>query len=340
MSTPAVSVLMPCRDAASTLEAAITSLVGQSLSDFELVVVDDGSGDATAEQLAAWAQRDRRLRLLRIEARGIIPALNAGLQACRAQIIARMDADDIAEPNRLQAQFEMLRARPDLAAVGCLVAGYPPERLAEGFRLYIEWQNRLTEPEAIAREMFIESPLVHSSMSIRREWLERLGGYQERGWPEDYDLWLRMHIAGARFAKVPVVLLYWRDRPDRLTRTDPRYSVENFLRAKAHYLVRGPLGGRDAVVVWGAGQMGRRLAKHLQREGAPLAAFVDIDPHKVGRKRRGCPIVAPESLPEVWRRYRRPALLACVGSRGARQLIREQLEAGGLSEGEDWWAAA
>lgn len=331
---------MPCRDAASTLEAAISSIVAQSLSDFELIAVDDGSSDGTREQLKAWAERDSRLRLLRIEARGIIPALNAGLGVCRAPVIARMDADDIAEPNRLRSQLDLLSARPELAAVGCLVAGYPPAELAEGFRLYIEWQNRLTEPEAIAREIFIESPLVHSSVSVRREWLERVGGYQERGWAEDYDLWLRMHIAGARFAKVAAVLLHWRDHPLRLTRTDSRYSVENFLRAKSHYLMQGPLQGRDAVIVWGAGQMGRRLAKHLQRDGAPLSAFVDIDPRKIGRERRGRPIVAPSALPDLWGHHQRPVVLACVGSRGARQLIREQLEAAGLREGSDWWAAA
>jgi glycosyltransferase involved in cell wall biosynthesis len=340
MRAPALSVLLPCRDAAATLDEALASLFRQTLADFEVVAVDDGSSDGTAERLSAWVAREPRMRLQRIEPHGIIAALNAGLAACQAPIVARMDADDLAEPDRLQQQLDLLRVRPDLAAVGCLVAGYPPDRLAEGFRLYIEWQNRLVEPEAIAREIFIESPLVHSSMVIRREWLERVGGYQERGWAEDYDLWLRMHMTGARFAKVPAVLLHWRDHPQRLTRTDPRYSVENFLRAKSHYLLQGPLRERDAVVVWGAGQMGRRLAKHLQRGGAPLKAFIDIDPRKLGRERRGCPIVSPDALPEIWKQHRHPVLLACVGSRGARQLIRGRLQAAGLHEGSDWWAAA
>jgi NADH/NAD ratio-sensing transcriptional regulator Rex len=149
-----------------------------------------------------------------------------------------------------------------------------------------------------------------------------------------------MHIAGAHFAKVPAVLLHWRDHPRRLTRTDSRYSVENFLRAKSHYLLQGPLRERDAVFLWGAGQMGRRLAKHLERAGAPLKAFIDIDPRKIGRERRGCPIVAPEALLELWQQHRHPVLLACVGSRGARELIRQQLRAAGLREGADWWAAA
>jgi glycosyltransferase involved in cell wall biosynthesis len=340
MNPPAVSILMPCRDAAATLDEALASLCGQTLADFELIAVDDGSTDGTAERLAEWARCEPRLQVLHIEPRGIIAALNAGLESCRAQLIGRMDADDICEPDRWESQRSWLQMHPEIGVVSSLVEGYPPEGLAEGFRLYIEWQNGLLTPESIAREIFVESPLVHSSVLMRRKPLEAVGGYQEHGWAEDYDLWLRMYLSGVRFAKVPRVLLHWRDHPGRLTRTDARYAVENFLRAKAHYLSQGPLRDRDAVIVWGAGQMGRRLSKHLQRAGAPLAAFVDIDHRKIGRERRGRPIVGPEAIPALWRTWANPVLLACVGSRGARTLIREQLLAIGLREASDWWAVA
>ena len=132
----------------------------------------------------------------------------------------------------------------------------------------------------------------------------------------------------------------WRERPDRLTRTDGRYSLENFLRAKAYYLARGPLVGRDAVIVWGAGMMGRRLAKLLARQCVPLVAFVDIDPHKIGRTRRCLPIISPEELLAWWGRYTNPAVLAAVGARGARPLIRHRLNQMGLCEGVHWWGGA
>lgn len=331
---------MPCRDAAATLEEALGSILSQTFGDFEVVAVDDGSQDETPRLLQAWAQRDPRVRPLLRPRRGIVAALSEGLAACRAPLIARMDADDRVHPERLARQVAFLEAHPEVAVVGCLVQAFPPETVREGFRIYLEWQNGLVTPEDIAREMFIESPLAHPSVIMRRDWLARVGGYQDHGWPEDYDLFLRLHLAGARFAKVPQVLLWWRERPDRLTRTDSRYSVENFLRAKAHYLARGPLTDRDAVLVWGAGQMGRRLSKHLLRQGVPLAAFVDIDPAKIGRTRRGRPIIPPADLPAWWRRYRKPAVLAAVGSRGARALIREQLTAMGLVEGQDWLAVA
>ncbi len=337
---PAVSVLMPCYNAAATLDEAVASILSQTLAHLELVAVDDGSTDETAARLEAWAAQDSRVRLIRQEHRGIVGALCTGLDGCRAPIIARMDADDRSLPERLARQVDYLERHPEIAVVGCRVAGFPAGQVREGFQVYLDWMNSLITPEDIARQIWVESPLAHPSVVMRREWVERVGGYQDHGWPEDYDLWLRLHLAGAKLGKVEDVLLEWREHHGRLTRTDSRYSVENFLRLKAHYLMQGPLQGRRSVIVWGAGQMGRRLSKHLMRQGAPLAAFVDIDPAKVGRRRRGLPVVAPDGLPTLWRTLPRPVVLAAVGARGARVLIREQLTAMGLLEGQDWWAVA
>jgi FlaA1/EpsC-like NDP-sugar epimerase len=149
-----------------------------------------------------------------------------------------------------------------------------------------------------------------------------------------------MYLAGGHFAKIPRVLLEWREHPGRLTHTDSRYSVKNFLRAKAHYLIQGPLRGRDSVIIWGAGMTGRRLSKHLARGEAPITAFVDIDPAKIGSTRRGKPIISPDELMNWWEKAKHPILLAAVRARKARPLIRAQLADFGLVEGEDWWAAA
>ena len=116
--------------------------------------------------------------------------------------------------------------------------------------------------------------------------------------------------------------------------------MEAFLKAKAHYLCLGPLENRDAVVIWGSGQMGKRLSKHLLRDGAPVKAFIDIDPEKAGRTRRGKPIYSPGDLADLLAGYQTPAVLAAVSSRGARQKIKEYLDEMGLREGEDWWGVA
>lgn len=335
-----VSVLMPCYNTAGTLRQALESLAQQTFADFELIAVNDGSTDGTLEILQDWASGDKRLRLIGQDHEGIVGALNAGLKACQAAYIARMDADDLSHPERLARQVAFLEEHPETAVVGCRVRGYPPGEVREGFSIYLNWQNSLLTDDDIRREMFVESPLAHPSVMMRKNWLMQVGGYQERGWPEDYDLWLRLYQAEAGFAKLPEVLLDWREHEQRLTRQDSRYSLENFLRVKAHYLLRGPLLARESVLIWGAGMIGRRLSKHLQRQGAPLSAFVDVDPGKIGRTSRGLPILPPEDLPVWWQKSTKSVVLSAVGARGARQLIREQLTRFGLEEGRDWWCVA
>jgi glycosyltransferase involved in cell wall biosynthesis len=339
-TSPRISVLLPCRNASATLDEAVDSILQQSVVDLEIVAVDDDSEDGTAEQLEGWARRDRRVRVLRCPHRGLIESLNAGLAACRAPLIARMDADDRSHPERLAAQAALLAEQPDLAAVGCLVEAFPLQEVGPGLALYLDWQNSLITPEAIAREIYVESPLVHPSVMMRAEWILRVGGYQDHGWPEDYDLWLRLHAAGGRFAKVPRTLFAWREHAGRLTHGDPRYAIDRFLSAKVFYLSRGPLLGRQSVIVWGAGIVGKRLSRLLLAEGVPLVAFVDIDPAKIGRTRRGLPVIGPGKFLTWWRRSPQPVLLAAVGARGARGLVRQQIDELGLVEGKDWWAVA
>jgi len=335
-----VSVLMPCYNAADTLTSTLESLTRQTLTDYELIAVDDGSTDGTLDLIQKRAAGDARIHLVSQDHGGIVKALNAGIGKCQSGYIARIDADDHAHPDRLAKQVSFLDQHPDIAIVSCQVRGFPLENLRQGFEVYLDWQNSLLTDDDIRREIFVESPMAHPSVVVRKDWLLEVGAYQERGWPEDYDLWLRLYLAGARFAKLPEVLLEWREHEARLTRQDSRYSLENFLRLKAHYLVQGPLRGRESVLIWGAGMMGRRLSKHLLRAGAPLSAFVDVDPGKIGRTRRDLPILSHEQLPGWWGSSANPVVLASVGARGARQLIREQLIRYGLQEGVDWWCVA
>jgi glycosyltransferase involved in cell wall biosynthesis len=337
---PAVSILMPCFNAASTLDEALESMAAQSFPDFEIIAVDDGSSDETPILLEQWASKDRRIVVLRQSHSGIIQALNMGLSACRSNYIARMDADDLSHPERLEKQVELLDTNPEIAVVGCLVRGFPSDDVREGFLIYIEWLNSLIEDKDIRREIFIESPLAHPSVMFRKDQLVKVGGYQEHGWPEDYDLFLRLYLNDVKFTKVPEVLLDWRENSERLTRQDSRYSLENFLRVKSHYLARGPLFHRDGIFIWGAGMMGRRLGKQLERTGCEIAAYIDIDPKKIGKTRRGRPVLALRELLDWWVKFSNPVLLSAVGARGARPLIRKQLNQMGLVEGVDWWCAA
>ena len=302
--------------------------------------MDDGSRDETAEILGTWAERDARVRVRSQPALGIVAALNAGLRAARAPLVARMDADDEMHPERLGAQAERLAAEPGLALVGCLVESFRDGGLLDGYRLYTEWLNGLVEPAEIAREAFIECPVPHPTWMLCRDVVLGLGGYRERGWPEDLDLLYRLFAAGHGVAKVPRQLHRWRDHDARLSRVDPRYGRESFARAKAHWI--GRLHPMPAAVVWGAGRTGRRFVRLLADEGLTTDALIDIRPERIGTRWRGIPIVSPASLAErtpAWRE-RGLRVLAAVASRGARPEIRHALVDAGLAEGEDFWMVA
>jgi glycosyltransferase involved in cell wall biosynthesis len=331
---------MPVYNAAETLPAVLESIRIQTYGDFEIVAVDDGSDDASRDILLDWARRDGRLRPVTKTHRGLISTLNAGLNMCQGEFVARMDSDDLMHPERLMKQVALMDSNPEVSVAGCLVKTFARGQVGEGMQVYEAWLNGLVLHEDICRDIFIESPIVHPSAIVRREEILKLGGYQEKGWPEDYDLWLRYHTAGKRFEKVPEVLLYWREHEHRITHNLSRYSVENFLRAKAHYLAYGPLKQRDSLIVWGSGKTGRRLSKHLIRDGYIPEAFIDIQPRKIGSTLRRVPIIAPLDLPGIWGRLKKPLLVVAVASRGARALIREELERQHLSEGKDFICAA
>ncbi|MBI4545416.1 MAG: glycosyltransferase, partial [Gemmatimonadetes bacterium] len=212
---PRVSVLLPCHNAVEHLSQAIASLEAQIFRDFEVLAVDDGSMDGTFNLLFDWAQRDGRVRVLRTQWRGLVPALASALSIARAELVARMDADDVADPMRLERQVELLAQRPDIAACGTGIRYFPDALVRDGARRYEQWLNALSEPDDIARDIFVECPLAHPTLLIRRAALLAAGGYRDMGWPEDYDLVLRLWAAGCRLANVPQVLHHWRERPDR-----------------------------------------------------------------------------------------------------------------------------
>jgi cellulose synthase/poly-beta-1,6-N-acetylglucosamine synthase-like glycosyltransferase len=333
-----VSILLPVRDAESTIAECLASLAAQTLADHEVIVVEDGSTDGTAEVLAAAARADSRVRVLSTPPRGLVSALNAGLEDVRAPLVARMDADDVADPRRLELQVRALAGDPTLTAVGSRVrlVGAPPGGNA-GMRAYVAWQNGLLDHDAIARELFVESPLVHPSVTMRTGPLRALGGYRETGGPEDYDLWLRAAAAGWRFAKRPEALLDWRDGPSRLTRTDPRYAADRFRGAKLDALAAGLLPAVRPVVIWGAGPIGKAWSRDLRARGRRLAAFVEVDPGKIGQTIHGAPVV---DLAGAARLDPDALHLGAVGDAEARARIREAAARLGLADGRDFVAVA
>jgi cellulose synthase/poly-beta-1,6-N-acetylglucosamine synthase-like glycosyltransferase len=248
-----------------------------------------------------------------------------------------MDADDVCHPERIERQVALLDAQPDLSLVGCQVSIRRPDGdLGEGYARYQEWLNACLSPEQIARERFIESPLPHPSVVMRREALEAAGGYHDVPWAEDYDLWLRMIAAGRRLAKVPAILLEWEDGESRLSRRDERYSLESFQRCKAHHLARIARIRGHGTVIWGGGPIGKRMARFLQREGITIHRFVDINPRRIGRRIGGIDVCSADDIGDLGDAVH----LAAVGQPGRRDEVRRCLLALGGVEGQDFLCVA
>ncbi|HSN90320.1 MAG TPA: glycosyltransferase [Anaeromyxobacteraceae bacterium] len=333
---PRVAVLLPARNAAATVRAAAASILRQTERDLALVCVDDGSSDGTGEVLSRFAERDGRVRVVAGPGQGIARALNHGLGACDAEVVARMDADDVAHPERLALQLEALSRDPSLAAVGSRVRLFPRSAVRAGMIRYAAWLNGLVAPDLVLRDLLVESPLVHPAAAVRRGALEAAGGWRDGPFPEDYDLWLRLTERGGRLSNVDRRLLDWRESAGRLTRTDPRYELARHMDLKAAFLARGPLAGHGEVAIWGAGETGRAFADALAPHRIAPALFVDVDPRKIGRTVRGAPVVG---VGDVGRARGLPLLVA-VGAAGARDLIRAELGRAGFVEVRDFRCVA
>jgi glycosyltransferase involved in cell wall biosynthesis len=330
---PRISVLLPAYNAAPTIAPCLASLSRQTARDWECVVVDDGSTDGTADIARGYASRDPRIRVVSIPHGGIVTALNHGLSHCTAPLIARMDADDVMHRERLEAQARLLEEDPSLAAVGCHVRLFPRQAMSARMREYEAWLNGLRTADDVRLDAFIECPVAHPTLMMRREALG--DGYADCGWPEDYDLVLRTLVRGLRIGVVPRRLLVWRDGPVRLSRTDPRYGLERFTACRAHYLAQSFLRG-ERYVLWGYGATGRALHRALAALGRRPTHIVEVKRTRIGQRIHGAEVVPIEAL----ERLRGLPVVVSVARAGPRAEIREAMARMGFVEGRDFVCAA
>jgi glycosyltransferase involved in cell wall biosynthesis len=290
-----ISILLPVWNAEATLSACLRSVIRQRGIDWECILVDDGSTDRSLEIARDYADRDPRIHLHSRPHAGLVPTLGAGIALCRAPIIARMDADDWMHRDRLRLQARTLEEHPELEAVGCFARSFPRRELRAGRRRYEDWLHSLKDPETIWRERFIECPIAHPTLAIRRPRLLELG-YRDRHWPEDYDLLLRLLRKGPCVGIVPRRLLGWREGPKRLSRVDPRYAIDRFTACRAWHLHRDFLAAASHYILWGHGRTGRRLRRELATLGHLPAAIVDVHPRRIGNEIGGVRVIPPSEL--------------------------------------------
>jgi glycosyltransferase involved in cell wall biosynthesis len=260
-------VICTARDAAATIDRALGSVLAQTLADLELIVVDDGSNDATPARVGALVTADRRVRLIRTAGVGRGRALNLALAEVRHELVANIDADDEWHPEHLARTAGALRLRPAFAILGtaCL-------QLQGAARAAWPDLPHAADVVEVTRLLTQGNPIFHSSVVMRRDVVRMVGGYREELASNfDYDLWVRLAGAGHRLGRLPLILAVKRIHPNQafLYGRRLRYlSTSAGIQARA---IRALGGGRQDMAriplrfLWGLLPVGLRLRLRPRR---------------------------------------------------------------------------
>ncbi|MEO8590274.1 MAG: glycosyltransferase [Flavobacteriales bacterium] len=330
-----ITILLPFRNAATTLGAAISSITTQSFREWEMLLVDNASSDESPAIASEWSLRDPRIRVIGEPAAGIAQALNTGLKHATAPLIARMDADDIAHPERLARQVAFMAEHPEIGVLGTRTTFATTVEKSSGMAWFVDWQNTILSPREHYVKRFVDAPLAHPTVLFRKELIDRFGVYDTGPLPEDHELWLRWMHHGVRFAKLPEELLTWNDHLQRLSRTHSNYSVDAFFATKAKWLARWitrKYGTTRPVIIAGTSNLCQERTRLLAAEGIAIHAFTDVRRREVS----GYAFIPHTELPPPGEAL----IVSFISQRGTGDRIAEFLASRQLVEGEDFILAA
>ncbi len=238
---PAITVLMPAHNAGKYIGEAIDSVLSQSFTDFELLIVNDGSTDETEALIEAYT--DTRIVLIRQKKQGIAAALNRGLSHARAAYIARFDADDICHPDRLRIQYEFAVAHPDYSVIGSAA-----EYIDAGGQYMFRMPLAAEKHEDLQRLHYSVCPFIHSTVMYKKEVVRNAGGYNGHAYTfEDHLLW-RSVLKTEKTCNIPLPLINVRLNPESFT-MDEKWRPRRFLEIKDDALRTGEIPTEDAAML-------------------------------------------------------------------------------------------
>ncbi len=280
---PKISVILPYYNSETTLKRAIESILSQSHTDFELILIDNNSTDNSLNIATSYANLDHRIILISEKQQGVMYASNKGWENSKGDYIARMDSDDWSHPHRLEMQKEFLDKNPTHGAVGTQVRHISHSEFTGGMARFVSWSNSLITDDQISNNRFVELPIVNPSAMWRRKVAHKFGMYLCGEFPEDYEMWLRWMEKKVKIAKINKILLDWYDSDTRISRNHSIYSDKSFYKIKTHYLARwlkenNPF--HPDVAIWGASKISRRRAKLLEKYGIKISCYIDTKQNK------------------------------------------------------------
>lgn len=225
---PLVSILIPVYNSCNFIDESISSVLNQTYDNIEIVIINDGSNDGTEYKLLSYASQYNSIRLINQENKGYCESLNLGINYCKGDYIARMDADDIMMNNRIALQVKYLEDNPDISILGSAIQYISSDGIVGRKHFFPSKKN-------ISRSIFQQCPIAHPSVMIRRTVFSDIGFYRSNLFPaEDYDLWLRAYSKNVLIDNLSEVLLMYRVHSDNTSSQNvQRRALSSILAQKA-----------------------------------------------------------------------------------------------------------
>ncbi|AUC83685.1 glycosyltransferase family 2 protein [Lacinutrix sp. Bg11-31] len=282
MQQSLISVLIPFKNTQEFLDECLVSIINQTHTNWELLIIDDNSTDNSYNLVNDYAKKDNRIKLYKNEGSGIINALKLAFSKSKGDYITRMDSDDIMPDIKLETLFNNLQLHGKNHIATGLVSYFSAEGISDGYRKYEQWLNSLTTEGTNYSEIYKECVIPSPSWMIAKEDLLAIDAFNPTRYPEDYDLTFRFYEANYKVIPCKKVLHLWRDYGTRASRTDANYAENSFIDIKLHYFLKLDFDKSKPLVIWGAGNKGKTIAKKLIALNIPFQWICD-NPKKIGK---------------------------------------------------------
>jgi len=263
MQRPLVSILIPFKNTANYLEDCLESLLKQTFTSWELLIVDDGSTDDSRIIVQKYTDKDSRIQLFNNQGKGIIEALRTAYSHAKGTFITRMDSDDIMMENKLMELHKSLQSRGRGHLALGKVSYFSEAGIGDGYKRYEVWLNSLTTKGNNFDEIYKECVIPSPCWMVYKTDFDKCNGFTPNTYPEDYDLAFRFFKYGLKCIPTNEVLHLWRDYPLRTSRIDVNYLENSFIELKVNYFLELSYQKEKKLIVWGAGTKGKKIAQLL-----------------------------------------------------------------------------
>ena len=330
---PLVSIIMAVKDTAIYLPACLDSVLAQTYNNWELIAVNDHSTDGSPEILREYASKDSRIRFFNSDEPRLIPTLRVGYAQAKGTLINRMDSDDKMPEYKIQALVEeWLKHGKGTVVAGGTKHFVDEGSVGDGFIKYENWLNKLARTSTHYQEIYRECVIPSHCWIIHKEDLDTAGAFNSSVYPEDYDLCFRFYKHGLKVIGLDKILHYWRDRSNRISRTWEEYRDNRYFDLKTHFFYELDRDLKRPLVLWGAGNNGKDMAKLIQSQNDTFHWVCDNE-KKIGKDIYGVRMEHYESILQM----ENPQIIVIVASPSGKQEIEKQLLAWNKRPVSDYW---